>query len=130
MKKQLIIIFVSTLLIGLNSIQLQANPLDLTRVYYPENNKKTDTVTIKTSAVCKMCKERLEHDMSFEKGVKSVVLNMDTKELTVIYKTSKTNVNDLKIAVTKIGYDADELIADQKAHDKLPACCQKGVDPH
>lgn len=130
MKKQLVIIFVSALLIGLNFIQLQANPLDLTRVYYQENNKKTDTVTIKTSAVCKMCKERLEHDMSFEKGVKSVVLDMDTKELTVIYKTSKTNVNDLKIAVTKIGYDADELIADQKAHDKLPACCQKGVDPH
>jgi copper chaperone CopZ len=99
-------------------------------VDYSDPAKKIDTVNIQTSAVCKMCKERLEHDMSFEKGVKSVELDMDSKVLTIVYKKDKTTVEKLKKAVTEIGYDADEMVADQKAHDRLPACCQKGVDPH
>jgi len=77
-----------------------------------------------------MCKERIEHDMSFEKGVKSVELDSKTKILTVVYKKGKTTVKDLKVALTKIGYDADEMVAVQKAHDRLPACCQKDVEPH
>ena len=32
---------------------------------------QNDTARIKTSAVCEMCKERIEHDLNFEKGVKS-----------------------------------------------------------
>ena len=93
-------------------------------------SSKYDTVQIQTSAVCGMCKERIEHDMAFEKGVKSVELDSETKVLTVVYKKGKTTVKDLKVALTKIGYDADEMVADQKAHDRLPACCQKDVEPH
>ena len=95
-----------------------------------ERADKVDTVKIQTSAKCNMCKERLEHDMAFEKGVKSVELDLDTKVLTITYKENKTTEEKLKTAVTKIGYDADEMVADQKAHDRLPACCQKGVEPH
>ena len=97
---------------------------------YVEKESKYDTAIIKTSAVCKMCKERIEHDMSFEKGVKSVELDLPTQELTIVYRKDKTTEEDLKIAVTKIGYDADDLVADQKAHDRLPDCCQKDVEPH
>jgi len=95
-----------------------------------EKGTKVDTVSIKTSAICNDCKERLEHDMAFEKGVKSVELDLDTKVLTITYKENKTTEEKLKTAVTKIGYDADEMVADQKAHDRLPACCQKGAEPH
>lgn len=91
---------------------------------------KTDTVKIQTSVKCNDCKERLEHDMAFEKGVKSVELDSETKVLTIVYKTNKTTEEKLKKAVTKIGYDADEMPADQKAHDRLPACCQKDAEPH
>ena len=91
---------------------------------------KTDTVNIQTSAKCNDCKERLEHNISFEKGVTFVELDNETKVLTIVYKTKKTDEKKLKTAVTKVGYDADEMVADQKAHDRLPACCQKDVDPH
>ena len=77
-----------------------------------------------------LCKERLEHNISFEKGVSFVELDNETKVLTIVYKTKKTDEKKLKTAVTKVGYDADEMPADQKAHDRLPACCQKDVDPH
>lgn len=91
---------------------------------------KTDTLNIQTSAKCNDCKERLEHNISFEKGVTFVELDNETKVLTIVYKTKKIDEKKLKTAVTKVGYDADEMMADKKAHDRLPACCQKDVDPH
>lgn len=93
-------------------------------------DSKLETFTIKTSAVCQQCKDRLEHDMAFEKGVRSVTLDLETKELTVTFKRGKNTKENLKKAVTKIGYDADDLVADQKAYDALPTCCKKDVAPH
>jgi len=93
-------------------------------------DSKTETVTIQTSAICDQCKTRLEKNIAFEKGVRSVVLDEETKKLTIEYRKGKTDKEKLKKAITKIGYVADEMPADQKAHDRLPDCCQKGSDPH
>jgi len=95
-----------------------------------QEHKKEETITIKTSAVCGMCKERIENDMKFEKGVTAVNLDLKTKILTITYKTAKTNPEKLRVAVTKIGYDADDKLADAKAYDKLPPCCKKDNAPH
>jgi len=95
-----------------------------------EKGSKYDTITIQTSAVCQQCKDRLEHDMAFEKGVKAVNLDLDTKVLTVVVKKSKNTRENLKKAVTKIGYDADDLAADKRAYDRLPDCCKKDAPPH
>ncbi len=95
-----------------------------------KNENNLETVEIQTSAVCGMCKERLEHDMAFEKGVKSVELNNETKVLTIKYKKDKNTKENLKKAVTKIGYDADEMQAELKAYNALPACCKKDAAPH
>ncbi len=91
---------------------------------------KLETVEIQTSAVCGMCKEKLEHDLAFEKGVRSVKLDDETKVLTIKFKKGKNNKENLKKAVTKVGYDADELEAEPKAYKALPACCKKDVEPH
>ncbi len=85
---------------------------------------QTDTVKIKTTAICDDCKQRIEHDLSFEKGVKSNVLNLDTKEVTVVYNSKKTDPDKIRLAITKIGYDADSLKAQVKAFNKLPQCCR------
>lgn len=92
--------------------------------------KKTEEVKIQTSAICGMCKERIENDLSFEKGVKSVSLDEETKIVTVGYDPKKTGPDKIREAISDIGYDADDVPADQEAHDKLPKCCQKGNEPH
>lgn len=130
MKNKILILLISILFSGLMQSPLHAAAFKFDIDKIQNIGKTIDTVEIKTSAVCKMCKDRLEHDMAFEKGVKSVELDLDTKVLIIAYKTNKTNKEKLKKAVTKIGYDADEMVADQKAHDRLPDCCQKGVEPH
>jgi len=91
---------------------------------------KEKEIKIQTSAVCGMCKEKIESNMAFEKGVKSVELDEDTKVLSIVYKTSKTTPEKLRKAVSELGYDADDVDADPVAYEKLPPCCKKGVDPH
>ncbi len=91
---------------------------------------QSDTARIKTSAVCEKCKERIEHDLNFEKGVKSSTLDVDTKVVTIIFNPQKTNINKLRKAVTLIGYDADDMLADAKAYKKLHDCCKKDAHEH
>ena len=87
-------------------------------------------VKIKTSAICEMCKERLERNLGLSKGVKESNLNLDDKVMTVKYNPKKTDVASIKETIVNTGYDADEVVADQKAHDKLPKCCQKTAAAH
>lgn len=86
---------------------------------------QTDTLRIKTSAQCSMCKKKLEHDIAYEKGVKAVKLNVSDKQLTIVYDVNKTNPTKLRLAVSKSGYDADDIPADEKAYKKLQDCCKK-----
>lgn len=92
--------------------------------------KKSDTVMIKSSAVCGMCKDRIEGCFAFEKGVKSAILDLDTKEVTIVYNPSKTSPAVLRKTLSKLGYDADTVAADPVAYGKLPACCKKDAPKH
>lgn len=85
------------------------------------------TVEIKTSAICEMCKETLERDLTFEKGVKSVNLNVETKILNIAYLDRKTSPEILRKRVTKVGYNADSLKRDVEAYNKLDECCKDGA---
>ncbi|MDR6560564.1 MULTISPECIES: heavy metal-associated domain-containing protein [Arcicella] len=89
---------------------------------------KTETVKIKTSAICEMCKERIEKKLAFTKGVSESNLNIESKEkiVTVTYNPKKTSVEKIKKAIADVGYDADEVTANAKGYEKLPSCCKKG----
>ena len=96
---------------------------------FAQTKKGTEEVKIKTSAVCGMCKDRIEQNIAYEKGVKDVVLNSDTKVVTIKYNATKTNPDQLRAALSKLGYDADNVKADTKAYKALPSCCKKSDDP-
>lgn len=85
----------------------------------------TAQVALKTSAVCGMCKARLEKSLAYEKGVQSATLDIPTQMLTVTYRPDKTSPAALRTAVQRTGYDADTQPADTRAYDKLPECCKK-----
>lgn len=91
-----------------------------------KKGKDLKTLEIKTSSQCDMCKKRIEKNMAYEKGVTFVELNVETKILTVKYKENKTSPEQLRKAVSKIGYDADDVESDPIAYEKLPKCCKKG----
>jgi mercuric ion binding protein len=90
---------------------------------------KFDTIMIRTSSQCDMCKERIEEALAFEKGVKKSDLNVETQICRVTYRKGKTSPERIREAISKAGYDADDVPADPKAYSKLDACCKKPDDP-
>lgn len=96
----------------------------------PTRDDKDKEIKIKTSAICTMCKARIERNLAFEKGVKEADLDVKTKVVTIRYNPAKTDVAKLKAVISKTGYDADELPADEAGYNKLPSCCKKGGMNH
>ncbi len=92
---------------------------------FAQKQSNIEQVNIKTSAVCKKCKEKIESNLSFEKGVKNVELNIETKIVTVKYNPDKTDPDNIRKAISKLGYDADDIKSDCKAHENLAQCCKK-----
>ncbi len=87
-------------------------------------------IKIKTSAVCGMCKRKIEKNLAFEKGIEDVNLDIPSKILTVTYNAKKTNPATIKKMVSNTGYDADEVASDPVAYEKLSSCCKKDLTTH
>jgi copper chaperone CopZ len=88
-----------------------------------------EIATIKTPTVqCEECKDRIEKYLSREEGVQKVVVDYKHKVTKVTYVTDRTNIENVKTAIANIGYDADDVPADQAAYQKLPTCCKKTSD--
>lgn len=83
-------------------------------------------VKIKTSAQCELCKAAIEKAVNQLSGIKSVNLNLKTKEAEVKYDEDEVKLDKIRKAITNAGYDADDMPADKKAYRKLPKCCKKG----
>jgi periplasmic mercuric ion binding protein len=88
------------------------------------------TIQIKTSAICEMCKETIEKAASKESGVKKATLDVKTKICTVQYDNTKTTPEKIRLAISNSGYDADEVKANKTAYNKLSPCCKAGNSAH
>jgi periplasmic mercuric ion binding protein len=97
-------------------------------VTYAQKSEKWATVKIKTSATCGMCKETIETALAYEKGIKKSSLDVKSQVVTVTYNPAKTSLDKIRTAISKSGYDADEVKADPKAYEKLEECCKKGQE--
>jgi periplasmic mercuric ion binding protein len=93
-----------------------------------QKSDKWQTIQIKTSATCGMCKETIETALAYERGIKKTNLDVKSQMLTVIYNPAKTSPDKIRTAISKSGYDADDVAADPKAYEKLEECCKKGED--
>ena len=62
---------------------------------------------------CNSCENRIKEGLKFEKGVKDIKTDLETKTVTIEYDADKTNVENLVAAFAKINYKATEAC---KAH--------------
>ena len=90
-------------------------------------NAQTESVEIKTSAICGMCKSTIERALAYEKGVEKSSLDVKTKVVTVQYDASKTNPDKIRQCIAKAGYNADDVMREEKAYSKLSDCCKDGA---
>lgn len=88
--------------------------------------KAMEKVVIKTPTVqCEKCKDRIENYLKREPGVSVVKVDYKKKTTTITYLTDRNNIEQLKTAIANVGYDADDVAADEGANKKLPKCCKK-----
>ncbi len=73
-----------------------------------------------------MCKKTIESEIGKMTGVKKATLDVETKVLTVEYNSKKTNPDKIRKAIAAIGYDADDVKANNRKQKELPGCCKPG----
>ena len=54
---------------------------------------------------CNNCVKRIKDNIRFEKGVKAINPDLKTQSVTIQYDSNKTDVESLRKAFKKIGYD-------------------------
>lgn len=58
---------------------------------------------------CESCKKKIERDIAFEKGVKSIAVDLKEKTVTVKYAADKNTDEKLAEAIKKLGYEVKVL---------------------
>ncbi|WP_400191703.1 heavy-metal-associated domain-containing protein [Hymenobacter sp. B81] len=116
--------FLKSALLSLTAVVFSAQLSQAQQTPAPAKSGNEE-VKIKTSAVCGMCKARLEKALAYEKGVQAALLDVPSQVLTVQYRAGKTTPEALRAAVVATGYDADGQTANDKAYNRLPECCKK-----
>ena len=71
-----------------------------------------------------MCKKTIESAALDAKGVKSATWDMEADMITVVFDSSKTDLDKIKTAIAESGYDTDTHRAPDKAYNKLHGCCK------
>ena len=85
-------------------------------------------LVVKSSVQCEMCDKTLQKGLKKINGIEKIVVDIEKKEITVKYNPETVTPEKIKSAITKLGYDADDLKAEQRAYVKLSNCCKKPED--
>ena len=75
---------------------------------------------------CGMCQKTIEKGLGTLKGVKSVHVSMEDKVAHVVHDPNVADLASLESAISKLGYQANEVLADPVAYEALPGCCKVG----
>jgi copper chaperone CopZ len=109
-----------------NLILLVAIAFGTIQLSAQNDEKGSQEVKIKTNAECGNCKERIESKLNYTKGITFAELDLETKDLTVKFKSKKISLDEIRKIVSEIGYDADSVKANSVSQNNLPKCCQPG----
>jgi periplasmic mercuric ion binding protein len=90
---------------------------------------QSQKVVIKTPTVqCGMCKTKIEKYLTREPGVTAANVDYKKKTTTVTFIKDRNNIEQIKTAIANVGYDADDVTADEDAYKRLPSCCKKPAE--
>jgi len=79
-----------------------------------EAKPEKKTVTFLVEMHCEKCKEKIERNLAYEKGVLDLKVILKDKTVTVTYDAQKTDEKKLKDALKKLGYEATTLQSKQQ----------------
>jgi copper chaperone CopZ len=86
---------------------LWGNAFDLPAKDDKKKEKKTETLVFKVSMTCENCKKKIEKNVSWEKGVKDLRIDLEEKTVTILFDPRKTNKEALEKAIEKLGFTCE-----------------------
>ena len=88
--------------------------------------KTTDKAVIKTPTIqCDKCKDRVEFFISHEDGISSIKVDIKRKTTTVVWVNDRTTLENIKVDIANLGFDADDIEAEESAFKRLPKECRQ-----
>ncbi|HMI79180.1 MAG TPA: heavy-metal-associated domain-containing protein [Ferruginibacter sp.] len=94
-------------------------------VGFAQQQKVSGKAVIKTPTVqCDKCKDRIEFFIAREYGLSSVKVNIKQKTTTVTWLNDRTTLENIKVAIANLGFDADDIEAEESAYKRLPKECK------
>jgi copper chaperone CopZ len=84
--------------------------------------QKTDLikkVTFEVNLTCHHCEKVMMKNLPYEKGVKDVNVDLEKKEITLLFRDDKNSVARLQKAIEELGYTAKEKAEPAKADKDL-----------
>ncbi len=87
---------------------------------YAGGKKEKATVVFQTDMHCHKCAEKVNENISFEKGVLDIRIDEKTKQVTITYDAKKTSVEKLQKSIQKLGYTATPISGKECAVEKSP----------
>lgn len=96
--------------------------------------KVSDKAVIKTPGLqAESCKDRIEFFIGRMDGITSIKADFRKKTVTVTWLTDRATLEDIKTAIANLGFDADDIEAEEYAYKRLPKECKRpdtvGVKP-
>ncbi len=96
---------------------------------YQQTQKVAGKAVIKTPTVlCDKCKEKVEFFISHTEGVTSVKSNPKQKTTTVTWLNDRTTLENIKVSIANLGFDADDIEAEEVAYKRLPKDCKLQIE--
>ncbi|NNF32928.1 MAG: TonB-dependent receptor, partial [Saprospiraceae bacterium] len=83
-----------------------------------------NTTIIWVDGICGMCEDRIKKAVLELEGISTAEWNVETKMLTFTTEEEAFDVEQVHLAVTRVGHDTKKYLAPQKAYDNLHACCK------
>lgn len=94
----------------MKKIAIFAGALALTLVFTAAKPKPVKRTVVYCSTVdCKNCEKKVMENISFEKGVRDVSVDLEQKTVSVVFDESKTDTLTLAKAIRKLGYGAQVI---------------------
>ena len=96
---------------------------------YQQTQKVSGKAVIKTPTIlCEKCQEKVEFFLTKSTpGVTSVAVNIRKKTTTVTWLNDRTTLENIKTAIANLGYDADDIEAEEYAFKRLPKTCKAEI---
>jgi copper chaperone CopZ len=95
---------------------------------YQQTQKVSGKAVIKTPTIlCEKCQEKVEFFISHTAGVTSCAVNYRKKTTTVTWLNDRTTLENIKTAIANLGYDADDIEAEEYAFKRLPKECKAEI---